>query len=652
VFVKLAAGKPWALTFWSADTGQQAREPLPLAANEHGILSQNGDAVVCFSLDPHEIPYEKQPRQIDEWRVRLVELRESTPPGPSVRLVVGSIPTLSPDGRTVLTFDGKNTRRFCDLATGEVFGTPLVHDSPILYSGYFPDGKYIWTQDQTGTTHFWDAQTGAAFGAPIKWGTGGTIRIGRYPPGGPDGYMVITTDIEAGGRTWYIPSTGAKSRTVPIHGGDSVQLSPDRRFAIWGTGPGQAQLRESVSFTPIGLPLNHIGGITGICFSPDGRKILTGGTGVIAWETPTEKNSRSIPLEHPQGVHALAFSTDGTRLITGGTDNTARLWDVRSGKMVRELQFPEAVRNVVRLDDDTIITAAGPPPPFGASAMPLTFPPEAAKPPGPWEFRRWHVKDNRDLTEVSPRFVYPDRVDRVLLVPGTTAILTASDTAGVGVWYCDLDTPGTRSRWAAETHESPLLCVGRATVAGKVLAIHRDGRVWVRNPKSGWGGVEPVVRCGNDVLAAAFSADGAYLMTCHRDSAARVWDTRTGRRVTSFTGAPSVSRVAVSHDGTTAMTGGWDGLVRLWDARFGYPIGPGFRHAGPITECAFAPDGTTVATAGSSGFLGQAGHPKAVVWSVPEPIAGQPTDVQKAMQWRTAQHLDASGNVRPLLTRR
>src|SRR5439155_8367343 len=48
VFVMLATGKPWALTFWSAETGQQVREPFPLAANEHGILSQNGDVVVCF----------------------------------------------------------------------------------------------------------------------------------------------------------------------------------------------------------------------------------------------------------------------------------------------------------------------------------------------------------------------------------------------------------------------------------------------------------------------------------------------------------------------------------------------------------------------------------------------------------------------------
>jgi WD40 repeat protein len=41
-------------------------------------------------------------------------------------------------------------------------------------------------------------------------------------------------------------------------------------------------------------------------------------------------------LRQATGVHSLAFTPDGKGLITAGQGEPARLWDVASGRMVRQ----------------------------------------------------------------------------------------------------------------------------------------------------------------------------------------------------------------------------------------------------------------------------------------------------------------------------
>jgi hypothetical protein len=62
---------------------------------------------------------------------------------------------------------------------------------------------------------------------------------------------------------------------------------------------------------------------------------------------------------HTDEIYALSFSPDGTRIVSGSADNTVKMWDVESGRVIRTFQghfgsvFSVAFspNNGVRLED-------------------------------------------------------------------------------------------------------------------------------------------------------------------------------------------------------------------------------------------------------------------------------------------------------------
>ena len=138
-------------------------------------------------------------------------------------------------------------------------------------------------------------------------------------------------------------------RNVPLTG---VAFSPDgRKLAVgkWARSPGTTVVVLEWNGVPrVGEPLGvvyedeielqldrHWESVTSVAFSPDGELLAAGGVegAINLWAINAEGNIQSIPHvlpRHKDSVFKVAFSPDGKTLASGSDDGTILLWDRES----------------------------------------------------------------------------------------------------------------------------------------------------------------------------------------------------------------------------------------------------------------------------------------------------------------------------------
>jgi len=96
--------------------------------------------------------------------------------------------------------------------------------------------------------------------------------------------------------------------------------------------------------------------------SPDGRIVAAvqaqGKSKVVLWDTATRERIRILE-GHTARVNKPAFSPDGKTLATGSQDMTLRLWDVETGKELRQFDVKDSCEVVFAPDGKTLATFAG-----------------------------------------------------------------------------------------------------------------------------------------------------------------------------------------------------------------------------------------------------------------------------------------------------
>jgi WD40 repeat protein len=76
-----------------------------------------------------------------------------------------------------------------------------------------------------------------------------------------------------------------------------------------------------------------------VAFSADGRRIVTGSGDQSAKVWDARTGTPLLELKGETGVvMSVAFSADGRRIVTGSDDRTAKVWDARTGTPLLELK--------------------------------------------------------------------------------------------------------------------------------------------------------------------------------------------------------------------------------------------------------------------------------------------------------------------------
>jgi WD40 repeat protein len=340
---------------------------------------------------------------------------------------------------------------------------------------------------------------------------------------------------------------------------------------------------------------------------------------------------RATMSGHRDLVRGLAFSASGKQLVTASFDGTARLWDVRGGRELRQIRVagnavaftPDGSSLVVGRDTGGTVVHSVADGRLTRSLQPADHVADVRFSPdertlitaGRGFVKLWDARSFALERTFKPR----ETVIRAALSADGRTLAGGTDH-GLRIWD---PRSGRRRRFVPDagveavaiSRDSGTIAYGG--VAGKLNLLDAPGQ---GNPRT-------LARFpGAHVLSAAFSPDGARLAVGLSDGTARQWDVPTGREIARFEGHDCcVASVAYSPDGSLLATSSRDATAKVWAAH-GSVQAQADAGRGAVTGLAFTPDGRSVVAATRRGL--------ATVWAVraakpPAPIRG--TDPARAM---------------------
>ena len=377
---------------------------------------------------------------------------------------------------------------------------------------------------------------------------------------------------------------------------------------IWDVAKGQAlRTFESTGYA------------SAVAFSPDGKSIAVGASsgGLTIWNTTSGVRLVNQSLRFGFGtVFSLVHSLDGGQLYAAGNRQMVQAFDLGTGREQLTFEvdsYSRAIPQVVLSPDARLLALT---PYKSATYASMLDPDKAVK-----------IYDIAKRSEILTLGGQAKQVTGLSFSPGGKR-LAAAVGEQVKVWDIDLPQESVTIDWELRSsRDLPIIEVlgPNAGLLAAVFASSKVGSVAFQIYDFTTKQRRFSVDAPDDQLSgeAVFSGDGSRLASIGKQKVVSLWDTATGRVVSTLDRLKNigeVSSLALSSDGERLATWNPSALtVDIWDTTTGERTLALQGHLEANTRIAFSPAGTRLAAVGNSSatvWATESGHK---LWRLEDP---------------------------------
>jgi len=308
----------------------------------------------------------------------------------------------------------------------------------------------------------------------------------------------------------------------------------------------------------------HTRWVTACIVTPDGRRVVSASDDqtLKLWDLDSGRVLATL-VGHTNRVTACVVTPDGRRVVSASEDQKLSLWDLATGCLLATFEGHASRVNACAVTPDGrhVISASS-----------------------DRTLKRWDLASGRLVATFQG---HANSVYACAVTPDGRCVVSTSEDRTLKLW--ELHSGGLVT--TLQGHAAAVTACTVTPDGRRVISASRDETLKVWNVDTG-GLLATFQGHARGVNACAVTPDGRRVVSASQDHTLKVWSLDSGGVLATFEGhADQVTACAVTPDGRRLVSASGDRTLKVWDLD-NVRVLPTFEgHAGRVTACVVTPDG-------------------------------------------------------------